>query len=220
MKKIILSFIIFSFLLINLNTLLAEEHKPFNEVKDYSHLIGMPGFSKTMLENHFKLYQGYVKNFDLLMNKLQNLLDENKHGTPEYNEMERRLGWEFNGMRLHEYYFENLGGKGILDEKSDLYKEIAKEFGSFEEWKKDFISTGKMRGIGWAVLYEDPETGHFLNMWINEHDTGHLAGGKVILVMDVFEHAYMTDYQLDKPAYIEAFFKNINWDEVSKRFKK
>jgi len=218
-KKFVISLILSSLLLLNLNITLAEVQTPHYEAKDYSHLIGMPGFSDTILENHFKLYEGYVKNFNLLMSTLETLLLEDKAGTPEYNEMERRMGWEFNGMRLHEYYFENLGGNGIADENSEVYKQICAEFGSFELWRKDFISTGKMRGIGWAVLYEDPKTGHLLNMWINEHDTGHMAGGKVLLIMDVFEHAYMTDYQLDKSAYIDAFFKNINWDEVSKRFE-
>jgi Fe-Mn family superoxide dismutase len=220
MNKIFtVSFIVVSLFLLNFTVTMGEEAKPVYQAKDYSSLLGMPGFSNTMLQNHFKLYEGYAKNFDLLINKLENLLIEDKTGSPEYNEMERRLGWEFNGMRLHEYYFENLGGNGVLDEHSELYKHISEEFGSFELWKKDFISAGKMRGIGWAALYEDPRTGHLLNMWINEHDTGHMAGGNLLLIMDVFEHAYITDYQLDRAAYIDAFFKNIKWEEVSKRFQ-
>jgi len=217
---LIVSFIFLSLLMVNLTAVMGEEAKPVYQAHDYSYLLGMPGFSNTMLQNHFKLYEGYVKNFDLIINSLETLLVEDKTGTPEYAEMERRLGWEFNGMRLHEYYFENLGGNGILDEKSDLYKEICYEFGSFELWKKDFVSAGKMRGIGWVALYEDPRTGHLLNMWIDEHDTGHMAGGKLLLIMDVFEHAYMTDYHLDRAAYIDAFFKNIKWEEVSERFEK
>lgn len=220
MKKFfIVSLIALSLLFLNLTVTPGEEAKPVYEAKDYSSLLGMPGFSDTMLQNHFKLYEGYVKNFDIIINKLETLLLEDKTGTPEYSEMERRLGWEFNGMRLHEYYFENLGGNGILAEDSELYKRICDEFGSFELWKKDFIAAGKMRGIGWAVLYEDTMTGHLLNMWINEHDTGHVAGGNPLLIMDVFEHAYMTDYQLDRGAYIDAFFKNIKWEEVSERFE-
>jgi Fe-Mn family superoxide dismutase len=188
------------------------------EAKDYSHLLEMPGFSDTLLNNHFKLYQGYVKNTNLLSEKLNTLLKKGEDRTPVYAELKRRFGFEFNGMRLHEYYFGNLGGKNELDEKSPLYKKMVRDFGSFDAWKKDFISTGSMRGIGWVVLYWDPKSDRIFNCWINEHEVSHLAGCKPIVVMDVFEHAYMTDYQLNRAQYMEAFLKNINWDMAAKRF--
>ena len=94
---------------------------------------------------------------------------------------------------------------------------IASEFGSLEAWEKDFRAAGAMRGIGWVVLYLDPAAGRMFNFWVNEHDTGHPAGGLPLLVMDVFEHAYMTDYGLKKADYIEAFFKNIDWRAVESR---
>ena len=122
-------------------------------------------------------------------------------------------------MRLHEYYFENLGGKEALDPKSPLALKIAADFGSFEAWKSDFVATGSMRGIGWAVLYLDPVYGKLMNLWINEHDVGHLAGGTPILIMDVFEHAYMIDYLTDRAQYIDAFFQNIHWANVANRYK-
>jgi len=179
----------------------------------------MPGFSDTLLNNHFKLYQGYVKNTNLLLEKLHTLLKEGKERTPEYAELKRRFGFEFNGMRLHEYYFGNLGGKGELSKESDLYKRMVKDFGSYKNWKKDFISTGSMRGIGWVVLYQDFGSGCFINSWINEHEVNHLAGCQPILIMDVFEHAYITDYQLNRAQYMESFFKNINWEKVARRYK-
>jgi Fe-Mn family superoxide dismutase len=185
---------------------------------DFSKLLKMEGFSDTLLQNHFKLYQGYVKNANALTEKLNAMLKEGKTDTPEYAELKRRFGWEFNGMRLHEYYFGNLGGKKDLDQGSTLYAALVKEFGSYAQWKKDFIATGSMRGIGWVVLYLDTQTGRLFNCWVNEHDVGHLAGSKPLLILDVFEHAYMTDYQLDRARYIEAFFKNIDWDAVAKRF--
>jgi superoxide dismutase, Fe-Mn family len=191
--------------------------KPAYVAKDFTSLIGMPGFSETLLRNHFKLYQGYVTNTNNLLTKLQDLLNEGKEKTPDYAEMKRRLGWEFDGMRLHEYYFANLGGKSSAELEAKFADKISKDFGSFELWKKDFMATGSMRGIGWVVLYEDPMSGRFMNMWINEHDVGHPAGAKPILVMDVFEHAYMLDYQLDRPKYLEAFFNAINWEEVLNR---
>jgi Fe-Mn family superoxide dismutase len=123
-------------------------------------------------------------------------------------------------MRLHEYYFENLKGNGVLSEKTALYQELVQQFGSYEAWKSDFVATGMMRGIGWVILYRDPQTSRFLNVWINEHDVGHLSGGTPLLVMDVFEHAYITEYGLNKNKYIEAFFSNINWDVVKRRFAK
>jgi len=186
--------------------------------KDYSMLIGMPGFSDDALNMHFTLYQGYVKNTNLLLEKLQKLSENGQQKTPEYSEMKRRLGWEFDGMRLHELYFENLGGKNQLATSTPLYQKIQNSFGSYDNWKEDFVGTGLMRGIGWSVLYQDPMSGALVNAWINEHDVGHLAGGTPLLIMDVFEHAYIPDYKLDRAKYIDAFFQNINWDAVNQRY--
>ena len=185
--------------------------------KDYSSLIGMGGFSETLLKNHFILYQGYVTNTNKLAETLAQMLEEGKTGTPEYSELKRRFGFEFNGMRLHEYYFENLGGKTSLDKSGTLAKKLAEAFGSYEAWERDFRATGAMRGIGWTMLYQDNATGWLFNQWINEHEVGHLAGCRPILVMDVFEHAFLTDYGLKRADYIESFFKNIDWAAVGKR---
>jgi Fe-Mn family superoxide dismutase len=187
--------------------------------KDFSHLIGLKGFSETLLKNHFTLYQGYVTNTNKLMDTLAAMVKEGKIGTPEYAELKRRLGFEFNGMRLHEYYFGNLGGSGVVDKAGKLGKKLAEDFGSYEDWEKDFKGTGTMRGIGWAILYQDNVTGKLFNQWINEHETGHPAGCIPILIMDVFEHAFITDYGLKRADYIEAFFKNINWNAVESRLK-
>ena len=187
--------------------------------KDYGHLIGMEGFSQTLLNNHFTLYQGYVTNTNKVLDTLAAMLKEGKVGSPEYAELKRRLGFEFDGMRLHEYYFENLGGKGTLDKSGRLGKRLAQDFGSYGDWEKDFRGTAAMRGIGWAILYLDNLAGRLINQWINEHETGHLAGGTPILVLDVFEHAFMIDYGLKRADYIEAFFKNVNWAAVESRLK-
>jgi Fe-Mn family superoxide dismutase len=189
------------------------------EAKDYSKLIGMEGFSETLLKNHFTLYQGYVTNTNKLMDTLASMLKEGNVGTPEYAELKRRMGWEFNGMRLHEYYFDNLGGKAALDKSGRLAKKLVENFGSYEDWEKDFRGTGTMRGIGWVILYQDNVSGKLFNQWINEHDVGHPAGCVPILVMDVFEHAFITDYGLKRADYIEAFFKNINWAVAESRLK-
>jgi Fe-Mn family superoxide dismutase len=187
--------------------------------KDYKSLIGMKGFSDTLLNNHFTLYQGYVTNTNKVLDTLAAMLKDGKVGTPEYAELKRRLGWEFNGMRLHEYYFEDLGGKGGLNRAGKLGKKLADEFGSYENWEKDFRGTGTMRGIGWTILYQDNLTGKLINQWINEHDTGHPAGCTPILVLDVFEHAFMIDYGLKRADYIEAFFNNINWGAAEARLR-
>jgi Fe-Mn family superoxide dismutase len=187
--------------------------------KDYGKLTGMEGFSNTLLTNHFTLYQGYVTNTNKLTDILAGLLKEGKTGTPEYAELKRRFGFEFNGMRLHEYYFENLGGKEAIDKSGTLAKKMAEAYGSYEAWEQDFRATGAMRGIGWVVLYQDNVTGGLCNQWINEHETGHLAGCRPILVMDVFEHAFMIDYGLKRADYITAFFKNINWKSAQSRLQ-
>ena len=187
--------------------------------KDYGKLIGINGFSETLLKNHFALYQGYVTNTNKVWDALQAMLKEGKTATPEYAELKRRFGWEFNGMRLHELYFDNLGGKGTINKSGNLAKLLPGAYGSVEAWEKDFRATGAMRGIGWVVLYQDDTNGWLFNQWISEHDGGHPAGCRPILIMDVFEHAYMLDYGLKKADYIEAFFKNINWDAVEARIK-
>ncbi len=198
----------------------GQPAQPPYEAQDFSRLKGMKGFSNNALDLHFALYQGYVKNTNLIWEELRKLAEQNQTGTPAYAELKRRFGWEFNGMRLHELYFGNLGGTGPLPQDNPLMQKIVDNFGSFEKWAADFKATGSMRGIGWAVLYEDPYNGRLFNTWINEHDVDHLAGGKPLLVMDVFEHAYLPDYGLKRADYIQAFFENINWKAVEARLGK
>ncbi|HAK58900.1 MAG TPA: superoxide dismutase [Nitrospiraceae bacterium] len=184
--------------------------------KDFNALIGMKGFSETLLKNHFTLYQGYVTNTNKVVDILAQMLKDGKTGTPEYAELKRRFGWEFNGMRLHELYFGNLGGSGI-DKGGKLAKKLEKDFGGVDAWEKDFRATGAMRGIGWVALYHDAEGDRLFNVWINEHDVAHLAGCTPLLIMDVFEHAFITDYQLKRADYIEAFMANINGKVIDGR---
>ncbi|MFZ3032310.1 MAG: Fe-Mn family superoxide dismutase [Candidatus Moraniibacteriota bacterium] len=181
--------------------------------KDFKHLLGLPGLSDTLLTNHFTLYEGYVKN----TNALVSLLEAKEIGTPEYSELQRRFGWEWNGMRLHEIYFENMTKESGEQAAGTLKEKIEASYGTLENWKKNFIGVGAMRGIGWVILYQDSSTGRLFNAWINEHDAGHLAGATPLLVMDVFEHAYMTDYGIKKADYIETFFRSIDWNIVTNR---
>ena len=189
------------------------------EAKDYGKLIGMEGFSDTLLNNHFTLYKGYVTNTNKALDSMSALLKEGKTAAPEFAELKRRFGWEFNGMRLHEYYFENLGGKAALNADSKLGKLIVSNFGSYDTWLQDFKGTAAMRGIGWVILYQDIIGGKLFNQWINEHDVGHPAGCQPLLILDVFEHAFLTDYGLKRADYIEAFLKNINWSVADSRVK-
>jgi len=186
--------------------------------KDYSGLIGTTDFGDDLLRNHFTLYEGYVTNTNKMVEALADMLKNGKTTTPEYAELKRRMGFEFNGMRLHEYYFESLGKKGKPTAAVELGKKIAEDFGNYEAWEKDFRATGSMRGIGWVILYQDNLTYRLFNQWINEHEVGHPAGCIPILVMDVFEHAYITQYGLKRADYIEAFIKHINWGVLEGRY--
>ena len=193
-----------------------EEAEMTYEAKDFSDLLGMEGFSDTLLNNHFTLYKGYVANTNKALEILASMLKEDKTGY-EYGEVKRRLGWEFNGMRLHELYFGNLGGKRPIDKGGTLAGRLARDFGSYEAWEKDFKAVGAMRGIGWVALYQDNTSGSLINFWINEHDVGNPSGCVPVLIMDVFEHAFITDYGLKKADYIAAFFNNVNWEVVRSR---
>ena len=189
------------------------------EAKNFDTLLGLPGFSDQLMKNHFTLYQGYVMNANKVNSLLDTMLKADTVGTPEYAELTRRFGWEFNGMRLHEYYFEAMTKEpSQLAATSPLAQKIVAEFGSLELWEKDFKAVAAMRGIGWAILAYDAAGDRLFNVWINEHDVGHLAGAKPILVMDVFEHAYMLDYGVKRADYISAYWKIIDWKIVESRF--
>lgn len=191
------------------------------EAKNFDHLLGTAGFSDLLLKNHFTLYQGYVTNANKLSEMLGMLAKEGKAGTPEYAEVKRRFGWEFNGMRLHDYYFGNMQKGGtVLDRGSKFFKKVVEDFATYENWEKECKAVGAMRGIGWAILYYDTIARRLFTVWINEHDVGHLSGAIPLLVMDVFEHAYMIDYGLKRAEYIEAFFKAIDWTVIIDRFNK
>ncbi len=183
------------------------------EAKNYDALLGTHGFSDQLLKNHFTLYQGYVTNTNKLVDELKTAAP----GTPQYAELKRRFGWEWNGMRLHELYFGNMKNGGVALSNGELKKVLDHVWGSVDNWKKDFVGCGTMRGIGWVILAFDPEKKMVFNTWINEHDVGHLAGTIPLLVMDVFEHSFMIDYGLKRADYIEAFFKAIDWSVVQKR---
>ncbi|HWN08838.1 MAG TPA: superoxide dismutase [Pyrinomonadaceae bacterium] len=190
-------------------------------------LSGLTGISDETLEMHFKLYEGYVKETNNLTEKIAEFIKDAKvdqEEMPAYSELTRRLGFEYNGMVLHEYYFDNLksgGGPGDPERTAQFAKAAENSFGSYEIWKADFVGIGKMRGVGWAICYQNPANARISNHWISLHETGNVAGFNPILVMDVWEHAYLLDYKpAERPKYIEAFFANIDWTTVEKRLRK
>ncbi len=189
------------------------------EPMNFERLLGTPGFSDAMLRNHFTLYQGYVTHTNKLDDVLKSFDRGEKTVTSEYSELKRRFGWEFNGMRLHEYYFGNMVKNGSEEKGKDLSEIITKNFGSFKNWEDSFRSVAKMRGIGWVLLSYDPAGDRCFNIWVNEHDGGNLSGSVPLLVMDVFEHAYISDYGLKREEYVAAFFKAIDWAVVSERLE-
>ena len=190
-------------------------------------LSGLKGISDETLEMHFKLYEGYVKETNKLTEAITKFIEDgnvDQDEMPAYSELTRRLGFEYNGMVLHEYYFDNLksgGGPGDPDRTAQFAKAAESSFGSYEIWKTDFVGIGKMRGVGWAICYQNPANGRLSNHWITLHETGNVAGFAPVLVMDVWEHAYLLDYKpAERPKYIEAFFSNIDWTTVEKRLQK
>ena len=190
-------------------------------------LSGLNGISDETLEMHFKLYEGYVKETNKLTEGITKFIQDgnvDQEEMPAYSELTRRLGFEYNGMVLHEYYFDNLksgGGAGDPDRAAQFAKAAESSFGSYEIWKADFVGIGKMRGVGWAICYQNPANGRLSNHWITLHETGNVAGFAPVLVMDVWEHAYLLDYKpAERPKYIEAFFSNIDWTTVEKRLQK
>lgn len=187
--------------------------------QNFDHILGIPGISDQLITNHFTLYQGYVTNTNKVLEELKSLLAAGQQATPQAAELRRHLGWEWNGMRLHELYFANLAKTPApYDVNSALIQKIIADFVSMENFETEFRSVAAMRGIGWVILYQDLAADKLLISWINEHDQGHLAGAKPLLVIDVFEHAYMIDYGLKRADYIDAVMKAIDWEAVAARF--
>ncbi|MGC9991280.1 MAG: Fe-Mn family superoxide dismutase [Candidatus Cybelea sp.] len=183
-------------------------------------LSGLNGISDATLEMHFSLYEGYVKNTNLLNERLSAIRQAGKAAgaDPAYAELVRRLGFEYNGMRLHECYFDNMAVAPAGIGTGRLYNALGEAYGGFEEWKKDFMAAGGMRGIGWVIAYCDTTNGQITNHWIDDHQNGNLAGFVPVVVMDVWEHAFIKDYKpSDKGKYIEAFFANVDWKACESR---
>jgi superoxide dismutase, Fe-Mn family len=186
-------------------------------------LSDLDGISNQTLEMHFKLYEGYVTNTNTLNERIAALVKQGgvaPADMPAYSELTRRLGFEYNGMVLHEYYFGNMKrqGGGEPSRTSAFRRAVERVFPSFDVWKADFASVGKMRGVGWAICYLDPQSGFVSNHWIDLHETGNVAGFVPLLVMDVWEHAFLLDYNpADRPKYIEAFLSNVDWESVEQR---
>lgn len=185
-------------------------------------LHGLTGISDATLETHFGLYEGYVKNTNLLNERISELRerDENKGENPAFAELVRRLGFEYNGMRLHEYYFDNMTREPQNLSNGSLYELLGNNFGGFDAWKRDFTAVGGMRGVGWAIAYYDLQNRRISNHWISDHENGHVAGFVPVVVMDVWEHAWIKDYKpAEKSKYIEAFFKHVNWAACEARLR-
>jgi len=188
-------------------------------------LSGLTGISDRTLETHFKLYEGYVTETNRLMEAIAGFLKDGKvdqEEMAEYSELKRRLGFEYNGMVLHELYFENMKrhGNGAPERHSAFHRAATTCFGSYDIWKADFAGVAKMRGVGWAICYQDPANGCISNHWVTLHETGNVAGFIPLLVLDVWEHAFILDYKpSDRPKYIDAFFSNIDWEASEDRLK-
>ncbi len=191
--------------------------KKFEERK--FNIPALKGISAKSVEEHLKLYAGYVKHANLILEKIEEMSKDEKNAYA-VGEMQRRFGFEFDGMRNHEFYFAHLeGGAQALSPDDALTNAIAAEWGSFDAWLARFKAVAITRGIGWAVLYYDKHTGRLVNAWIDEQHLGHLTGISPVLMLDMWEHSFVADYQPSgKKQYVEDFFANLNWQTASKNF--
>jgi Fe-Mn family superoxide dismutase len=178
----------------------------------------LDGISKESVDDHIGLYHGYVKNLNLIRDKIAAYSNDPDNNGYAISEMQRRLGFEFGGMRNHEYYFSQFeGGSKELPDGS-LKTLIEKQWGSFDNWLKRFKEIALTRGIGWAMLYHDPHTDQLVQTWVDEQHLGQLPDLDLVLALDMWEHSYMRDYRApDKGQYVDAFFRNLNWEVVAGR---
>lgn len=178
----------------------------------------LTGISEKTITEHMKLYEGYVKHANLIEEKIKEMgTDAEKNGYA-LAEIRRRLGFEYGGMKNHEYYFSQFEGGAQAISDSTLKTMIESEWGSLDTWKEKFIQMAMTRGVGWAMLYHDADTNQLVHAWVDEQHLGQLATAKIILALDMWEHSYMLDYvPSEKKKYIEAFFQNLNWGVCEKR---
>lgn len=194
------------------------------EIKDFSHLvkdkngndIRIGDISTNAFALHLKLYEGYVNNTNLILEKLSDNKSEIKVGSPEWNELNRRFGWEWNGMRNHELFFESLQALTNQSNDGEVYMGTGKGI-DFPTWKQSFEAMCKIRGIGWAMLVQDKRTKQLMNVWLNEHDAGMLSDVNIILNFDMFEHAYFSDFGTYRQKYLDSLWAHVNWGVVEKR---
>ena len=189
---------------------------------DFSKVRGLTGISDKQLEEHLKLYEGYVKRTNALTEKLEAMCNEGKASgaDPVFAELTRRLGFEYGGKVNHEYYFANLIGGAQAEPPAGgkLRKALEASFGKYETWLADFRAIATMPGIGWAMTFQDPATGFLSNHWITLHENNVPPGFRVVLALDGWEHAFMRDYlATERAKYVDAFFKNVHWEAVEKR---
>ena len=175
------------------------------------------GLSETQIQLHLGLYAGYVKNTNLLLDKINTL--KGGEDTVVVSELQRRLGFEFDGMRLHEYYFSQLAeGSKTLGIDSKLGQLMTTQFGSFDNYIADLKRIASTRGIGWVITYYDAENNSLINAWVADHELGHLAGLPIVFVIDLWEHAFMVDYApATKADYVATYLSAINWSVVETR---
>jgi Fe-Mn family superoxide dismutase len=180
-------------------------------------LPSIEGLSDEQVKAHLGLYAGYVKNTNGLLEKLDTL---KKEGGDAYvmAELQRRLGFEFDGMRMHEYYFDQLEGGAQSAEGTEFERFVTEQFGGFEEYLNELRRIAGTRGIGWVVTYYDPKAQMFVNAWVGDHEFGQLAGLPIVFVMDMWEHAFMVDYlPSQKGDYVSVYLSNVNWNVVESR---
>jgi len=179
----------------------------------------LEGISQQTIDEHMKLYAGYVKHVNLIHEKIEELKQDSEKNAYALAEVQRRLGFEFGGMKNHEAYFAQFEGSAKeIDKESELFKSCEYLWGSWDGFLSQFKATALTRGIGWAMLYFDQDAQRLLISWVDEQHLGQLANAKIILALDMWEHSYMLDYPpSQKKEYVEAFFKNLNWDVVAQR---
>lgn len=181
-----------------------------------SSLFEMEGLSRRQIEEHYTLYEGYIKKVNEIHSKLPMADKAAANQTfSEFRELKVELSFALDGVKLHEAYFWNLGGKGSQP-SAKTHELIEKSFGSIDAWKDDLKATG-ISGRGWAITAFDFDDNMLHNYIADSHNSYGIWNALPVIVLDTYEHAYVIDYGVKRPPYIDAFFNNLNWDEISKR---